>query len=170
MPRSLLTEDCSWRRHGACIRKSAPSESSAPIDVVITPNEITPLHGTGVLISRIFGEKEQIFSLRSRNDYGEHSFGTVNVCLVGFFVCIAIRQSLSGRTPQRALCVPFFSDDALSALAVRQTYGVPLCTYIMDDNNVASRGISDDLMTELLENSALRLAISSELREAYEDK
>ncbi|HVJ58148.1 MAG TPA: FkbM family methyltransferase [Terrimicrobiaceae bacterium] len=157
------------------IRKSAPSESSAPIDVVITPNEITPLHGTGVLISRIFGEKEQIFSLRSRNDYGEHSFGTVNVCLTHSGLSRSeaysnVVQSLSGRTPQRALCVPFFSDDALSALAVRQTYGVPLCTYIMDDNNVASRGISDDLMTELLENSTLRLAISSELREAYEEK
>ncbi|HVQ64960.1 MAG TPA: beta-1,6-galactofuranosyltransferase, partial [Terriglobia bacterium] len=157
------------------IRKSAPSESSAPIDVVITPNEITPLHGTGVLISRIFGEKEQIFSLRSRNDYGEHSFGTVNVCLTHSGLSRSeaysnVVQSLSGRTPQRALCVPFFSDDALSALAVRQTYGVPLCTYIMDDNNVASRGISDDLMAELLENSALRLAISPELREAYEEK
>ena len=62
------------------------------------------------------------------------------------------------------------SGRALSALAVRQTYGVPLCTYIMDDNNVASRGIPDDLMAELLENSALRLAISPELREAYEEK
>ena len=156
-------------------RKSAPSESSAPIDVVITPNEITPLHGTGVLISRIFGEKEQIFSLRSRNDYGEHSFGTLNVCLTHSGLSRSeafsnVVQSLSGQTPRRALCVPFYSDDALSALAVRQTYGVPLCTYIMDDNNVASRGIPDDLMAELLENSALRLAISPELREAYEEK
>ena len=40
----------------------------------------------------------------------------------------------------------------------------------MDDNNVASQGLSDDLMAELLENSALRLAISPELRDAYEDK
>ena len=156
-------------------RKAAPSEPAAPIDVVITSNEITPLHGTGVLISRIFGEKEGIFSLRSRNEYGEHSFGTLNVCLThsglsrseAFF---NVAQSLSGHTPRRALCVPFHSDDALSALAVRQTYGVPLCTYIMDDNNVASQGLPDDLMAELLENSALRLAISPELRDAYEDK
>jgi hypothetical protein len=156
-------------------RKAAPSESAAPIDVVITSNEITSLHGTGVLISRIFGEKEGIFSLRSRNDYGEHSFGTLNVCLThsglsrseAFF---NVAQSLAGQTPRSSLCVPFYPDDALSALAVRQTYGVPLCTYIMDDNNVASRGIPDDLMAELLENSALRLAISPELREAYEEK
>jgi FkbM family methyltransferase len=156
-------------------RKAAPSEPAEPIDVVITPNEITPLHGTGVLISRIFGERERIFSLRSRNDYGEHSFGTLNVCLThsglsrseAFF---NVAQSLFGRSPRRALCVPFYSDDALSALAVRQTYGVPLCTYIMDDDNVASQGLPDDLMAELLKNSALRLAISPELRDAYEDK
>ena len=154
-------------------RKAAPA--AEPIDVIVTPNEITPLHGTGVLISRIFGKSERIFSLRSRNDYGEHSFGTLNVCLrhsglprsEAYF---NVAESLAGQTPRRSLCVPFYPDDALSALAVRQTYGVPLCTYIMDDNNVASRGIPDDLMAELLENSALRLAISPELREAYEEK
>jgi FkbM family methyltransferase len=149
------------------------SKTAPAVDVVITPNEITPLHGTGVLISRIFGAEKQIFSLRSHNDSGEHSFGILNVCLTHSARSEAyfnVAQSLSGHTPRRALCVPFYPDDALSALAVRQTYGVPLCTYIMDDNNVASHGIPDDLMTELLENSALRLAISPELRDAYENK
>ena len=142
---------------------------------MISPNEITQLHGTGVLIFRIFGTGREIFSIRSRDHYGEHSFGSVDICLThsglsrseAYFNVV---QALSGNTPRRVLCVPYYPDDALSALAVTQTYGVPLCTYIMDDNNVASQGIPNDLMAELLENSTLRLAISPELRDAYELK
>ena len=79
-------------------------------------------------------------------------------------------QALSGYTPRKTLCVPYYPADALSALAVTHTYSVPLCTYIMDDHNVASQGIPNELMAELLENSTLRLAISPELRDTYELK
>jgi FkbM family methyltransferase len=154
--------------------KARPSGSS-PIDVVITPNEITPLHGTGALISRIFGQEPRIFSLRSRNDYGEHAFGTLNLCLdhsglTRSEAYLNVARSLSDHTPRRTLCVPYYPDDVLSALAIRRIFGAPLCSYIMDDNNVAAEGIPDGLMRELLENSALRLAISPELRDAYESK
>ena len=40
----------------------------------------------------------------------------------------------------------------------------------MDDNNVHARGIPDELMREALEKASLRLAISPELRDAYEQK
>ena len=156
-------------------RKAIPPKPATPVDVVISPNEITQLHGTGVLIFRIFGTSQAIFSIRSRDYYGEHSFGSVDVCLThsglsrteAYFNVV---ESLSGYTPRRALCVPYYPDDALSALAITHTRGVPLCTYIMDDHNLASQGISNGLMTELLENSTLRLAISPELRDAYELK
>src|SRR5947207_10807431 len=40
----------------------------------------------------------------------------------------------------------------------------------MDDNNIHARGIPDELMREALEKATLRLAISPELRDAYEQK
>jgi FkbM family methyltransferase len=45
-----------------------------------------------------------------------------------------------------------------------------MCTYVMDDNNVYRDGIRDELMREVLAKSDLRLAISPELRDAYEKK
>ena len=155
-------------------RKAAPA--AEPIDVIVTPNEITPLHGTGVLISRIFGEKRADF-LPPLTKRLRRAFLRDSECLSHAFrpfpkrsLLQRCRNRLPAKRPAGPCAFHFIPDDALSALAVRQTYGVPLCTYIMDDNNVASRGIPDDLMAELLENSALRLAISPELREAYEEK
>jgi FkbM family methyltransferase len=152
-----------------------PPKAAMPVDVVISPNEVTQLHGTGVLISRMFGTSRDVFSIRSRNHYGEHWLGLVDICLTHAGLSRSeayfnVAHSLSGYAPRRAICVPYYSDDALSALAVAQTYGVPLCTYVMDDNNVAGHGIPDDLMAELLRNSTLRLAISPELRDTYELK
>src|SRR5437868_500140 len=51
-----------------------PAKSKA-CDVIITPNEVTPRHGTGVLIKRLFGSSPGVFSIRSRNLYNEHYFG-----------------------------------------------------------------------------------------------
>src|SRR5258706_252802 len=50
-------------------------------DVVITPNEVTPRHGTGVLVHRLFGSSPHIISIRSRNLHQDHQFGERNFCL-----------------------------------------------------------------------------------------
>jgi hypothetical protein len=68
------------------------------------------------------------------------------------------------------LCVPYHPDELISALALKELFGVPLCIYVMDDNNVYAHGIPDELMREALTASALRLAISPEMREEYERK
>ena len=44
---------------------------------------------------------------------------------------------------------------------------MPLCTWLMDDQNLTADGIPDSLMRELLAKSTLRLAISPELCEGY---
>ena len=125
-----------------------------------------------MLISRIFGEKAAIFSLGSRNYYGEHSFGTLNVCFTHSGLSRSQAYSnVANRSPAEHPAGPLRS-------ILSRPRSPPRCeanlrcsgAYIMDDNNVASRGIPDDLMAELLENSALRLAISPELREAYQEK
>jgi hypothetical protein len=65
------------------------------------------------------------------------------------------------------LCIPYFADDVRTAIALKEIFGVPLCTYIMDDQNVCAGGIPDHLMRELLAKSQLRLAISPELSTVY---
>src|SRR5262249_40664386 len=73
-------------------------------------------------------------------------------------------------TARRVLCVPYFPDDARTAIAVKEIYGVPMCTYIMDDQNVCADGIPDHLMHELLTKSELVLGISAEMCNVYERK
>ena len=65
---------------------------------------------------------------------------------------------------------PYYPDDVLSSIAIKDLFNVPLCTYIMDDQNVSSNSIPDELLKELLEKSDLRFAISPELCDAYEKK
>ena len=62
----------------------------------------------------------------------------------------------------RILCVPYYPDDARTAIAIKEIFGVPMCTFLMDDP-----GIPEELMRTLLEKSALRLAISPQLRETF---
>lgn len=71
---------------------------------------------------------------------------------------------------KRILCVPFFPDDALSAIAAAKVMSAPLVTYIMDDQNLFFQGIADPLMKMLLERSAMRFAISEALRSGFEEK
>jgi hypothetical protein len=78
---------------------------------------------------------------------------------------------MGNHTVRRVLCVPYFADDVRTAIAIKEIYGVPMCTYIMDDQNVyCADGIPDVLMRELLLKSRLVLGISAEMCSAYEGK
>jgi FkbM family methyltransferase len=146
------------------------------VDVIVTYNEVNTRHGTGVLLRKIFSDCHDLTSIRSVNTYGgEHVLGTASLCLP--------RTGLSRRevyelliwwfgthTVRRVLCVPYGRDDAVVALAVSELFGAPLATWIMDDQNIDAQGIPDELMEELLTKSRLRLAISAEMRVAYEAK
>jgi FkbM family methyltransferase len=156
-----------------------PHLSNQPLnsaDVIITPNEVNDKHGTGILIKRIFSESSNIISIRSMNTYdGEHDFGTLSLCishknLSRFESFQTIIQSLQNITINRIVCVPLRSDDVMTAIAIKELFDAPLCTYILDDQNIHINGISDALMRELLTKSSLRLAISPEMRDAYETK
>ncbi len=143
---------------------------------VITGNEVNERHGTGVLVRRLFSGCSNLFSVRSRDDYGgEHDFGDESVLIAHrdlsrYQVFFNVIQGLRGTTCGRITCIPYYASDVLTAIALKDLFGVPLCTYIMDDHNVYSDGISDELMTELLHKSDLRLAISTQMRDAYERK
>jgi FkbM family methyltransferase len=145
--------------------------------VLITPNEINARHGTGVLVSKIFGDTPDLVTIRTRNDYeAEQNFGAHSFCLphTRFSrpeIFAIINKWLAGVVGvQRIVCVPYYAEDVLVALAVKEIFDAPLCTYIMDDNNIHAYAIPENLMQEVLAKSDLRLAISAEMRQAYESR
>ncbi len=158
------------------IRKTEPYMPLTDADVIVSHIEINDHHGVGVLLRRLFGKEPNILSVRSKNFYqGEQEFGARHVCIpqqgstrdAAFW---NVAQRLGGITVKRILCIPYFPDDALNAIAIKSIFGGRLCTYLMDDQNLCADGIPDSLMTELLGSSSLRLAISSELCDGYERK
>ncbi len=152
------------------------TNKNQPIDIIVNHNEINEQHGTGILLRRLFPDSSRIFAIRTHNHYGgQQEFGAVAMhwdCsgLSRSEVFRKISRDMEGVNAQKLLCVPYFSEDVLLSLAIKEIFGIPLCTYIMDDQNIHETGIPDQLMEELLQKSNLRLAISPELGQAYEDK
>jgi FkbM family methyltransferase len=152
-----------------------PRQALVGADAIVTTNEVSDRHGTGVILNRVFGQASNILSVRSTNLYGEHRLGAARLCLNHEGLSRAqsfarMLYALNGATVRRVLSVPFLPDELISAIVLKELFGAPLCTFIMDDNNLHSRGIPEELMREALNKSALRLAISPEMRDAYEDK
>src|ERR1035437_6109916 len=142
-------------------------------DAIVSHIEVNENHGVGVLLARLFSQYDNIVSIRSKDFYeGRQTFGAVHICISHGNaprdeVFWKVVEGLRGSTVKRVLCVPYFPDDALNAIALKELFGVPLCTFLMDDQNLAADGIPDSLMRELLAKSALRMAISPELYEGY---
>ena len=144
-------------------------------DAIITTNEVCDRHGTGVILGRIFGASPNVLSIRSTRLYPEHSLGQEQLCfdhngLNRSESFTNVLRILNHNTVRRVLCVPFLPDELITALVIKEAFNAPLCVFLMDDNNIHARGIPDDLMREALQKASLRLAISPELRDAYERK
>ena len=148
----------------------------SPADVVVTPFEVNELHGSGILLLRMFPDSSSIISLRSGSYYvGREEFGAARFCLPKMGasrldIYKQVGEWLQGVAVRRVFCSPYLPDDVITAMAVKDLFGAPLCTYIMDDQNVCSSGIPDLLMEELVSKSDLRFTISPEMRTAYEKK
>ena len=146
-----------------------------PITVIITPNEINNRHGTGPIIKRILAGKPGILSIRSRSDWGLHDFGQWQVCLSPApggraEIFQKVLRGLKGRAIGNVVCIPFLTQDLITAIALNACFGARLCGYIMDDQNVAVNCIPDSIMGEFLQRCSLRLVTHPELRSAYESK
>jgi hypothetical protein len=146
-----------------------------PADVVVTLNEITDRHGTGPLLKRLLRGRPNVLSIRSRDDWGRQDYPAWNQKVTQgsprrHHWYRNVLHALGGARVANVLCVPFLPDEVRTAIAVHGIFGARLCTYVMDDQNVAAHGIPDALMEELLARSCLRLATHPELRTAYESK
>lgn len=177
MEKNIFSQQAELRvKLSSVLRQLERSLGQSEFDFIIAHCEINQWHGVGVLLKRIFAESQGILSIRSTNLYdGQQDFGKVNFCLAygeipRSEILAKVRQTLGRKTPKRILSVPYYTDDVLSAIAIKDLFGVPLCTYIMDDQNVCLNNIPDQYMGELLAKSDLRLGISRELCAAYEQK
>jgi hypothetical protein len=146
------------------------------VDVVVSHVEVNDRHGTGVLTQRLFGGAPDLVSVRSHDNYdARQRFGAWSVRIpqpdpTRAAASRRIRAVFRATPVRRSVAIPFYPDDVWNALALQELSGGSLCTYVMDDRNVEATGIPDALLRELLSRSALRLAVSEELREAYQKK
>jgi hypothetical protein len=152
-----------------------PAYFPGEIDLVISPNEISFAHGTGVLLSRLMEGAEPFLAMRSRTDYG----GEQRINAIATFVLpagvndrreiFALVQKFLGQTSIRSiLCAPYFETDVQLAIAAQALTGAPLGLWIMDDNCLKTTGIKRSVMEEAFERSSALFAISPELRRTYQ--
>jgi hypothetical protein len=152
--------------------RNTPKEA----DIVITSCEVSPAHGTGTLLLRMFPNSSDIISLRTSNFYdGTQEFGGAQHCLPLAQssrpeITSWVKWCVAGTRIRRIMVLPYLPADPLVALTAHEVTGAPLCTYIMDDKNVCAEGIDDGLMKQLAEKSRLRLVISPEMRDRYAQK
>lgn len=155
------------------VRETEPRDG---FDLLVSGAEVNEHHGVGILLKRFFPSSVSFMTLRSRTLYkGEESFGAINAILPSAGLSLAairrdLTRLLNGRRIRRILCVPYYLADFHHAYLVREMTGAPLCTYVMDDQNVYTANVPDLAATRLFEASDLRLAISEEMRTAYERK
>jgi FkbM family methyltransferase len=140
---------------------------------IVTPNEVNDRHGTGVIISRAFAGISKILSIRSSDLHGDHQFGDVAIRITQrgrsrYESYSTLVKILHGNSFRYIICVPYHPDDLVTAIVLKELYGARLCIYVMDDNHLGTGGIPEALMREALEKADLRLAISPEMRDAYE--
>jgi hypothetical protein len=161
---------------GLSVKAALPGGALIDADVIITPNEANARHGIGIIVERFFGGYPRTLSIRSQDTFGgEQTFGARRLLVSHAGLTRSqsyeeLLRILNGNTIRRVLCIPFFSDDLITAICLKEIFNAPLCIYVMDDNNIAAHGISDELFGEALGKARLRLAISAEIRDAYEAK
>jgi|YNPMSStandDraft_1061717.scaffolds.fasta_scaffold05396_3 hypothetical protein len=155
---------------------SEERERLTAADAVVTHIEINDRHGVGVLLGRLFAGCGKLITIRSQDHFGgNQKLGDVRLKIEHGGadrprVFENVLAALEGHTVARILAVPYYADDARNAVALQAISGAPMCTYLMDDQNLWEAGIPDAWMAELLEASRLRLAISPEMAAGYEAK
>lgn len=164
------------------VTRDLPSSRSAPVvsgdgekakDLIISSNELNLHHGTGVLMNRIFPNRTS-YNLRSRDDYPDKGSFVSRVVMAKDCsrsqTFAMVLEALAGKTIRRIICVPYYPEDYLVAIACKAILGVPLVAWIMDDSILHGDGVDPELVTEFFDVADIRFVISPEMRDAYEGR
>ncbi len=145
-------------------------------DLIISATEINHHHGAGILLQRYFPDSANLVTLRSLTVYrGEESFGIGHHELKSAHLTVTetearLKEILAPYRIRRILCVPYCREDFIHGLLAQKLTNAPLCTYIMDDQNIFSAKVPDYWVDRLLRASDLCFGISPELCAAYQHK
>ncbi len=145
-------------------------------DLLITAIETNNHHGVGILLQRMFGQGEEFVCLRTTSQHGgSEPFGSDHHELCSRFLTDAETEHhlgaiLSLYQIRRILVVPYYREEFVHGVIAKRLTGAPLCTYLMDDQNIFAPLVHDQRVKELLEISDLRLGISPEMCAAYSAK
>jgi FkbM family methyltransferase len=147
------------------------------VDIVISPNEISFAHGTGVLLSRLLEGRSDFIAIRSRTNYGGEQIITPVEALVlpdrvsgRAQIFQQMTEWIAGYRVRNILCAPYFETDLILAIAAQAITGAPLGLWIMDDNCLKNGGIDKKIMAEAIERSSALFAISPELKRQYQSE
>lgn len=144
--------------------------------VIVTVDEITPKHGGGSLVKRIFDGTKNVVSIRSFNHYdSDHEFGDFNIRVCHenqprIQIYQNIIQHFKACTFRKIFCIPYDKSEIYTAIAIKDIFNIPLGSYIMDDRNIVVNATPDDLMSEYLGKCRIRFTTHPEIRNAYEEK
>ena len=145
-------------------------------DLIISATQINHHHGVGILLQRLFPHSADLVTLRSLTVYeDEETFGIGHHELKSMYLTLQetetqLQAILARYRIRRILCVPFYREDFIHAFLAQKLTKAPLCTYIMDDQNIFSNKVPDYWVDRLLRSSDLCLGISPELCAAYQHK
>ncbi|MEQ1905043.1 MAG: FkbM family methyltransferase [Pirellulaceae bacterium] len=143
---------------------------------VVAPCEINSRHGTGLLIKYLIKDFREVATVNSISCYNDDRISS----RIHHYLP---RQSMSraeiydqvfswfcSSPPKEAYVVPHFESDLLIALALNDLFKTKICLHVMDDNCLFSNAIQIDVAAEAIEKSSLVLAISPEMKQAYEQR
>ncbi|MGE3915863.1 MAG: FkbM family methyltransferase [Hyphomicrobiaceae bacterium] len=147
------------------------------VDLVISPNEISFAHGTGVLMARLLEGRPDLLHMRSRTNYG----GSNRIDAVEHLVLPDLMEDrreifsivgswLADYKVRSIICVPYFETDLTLAVAAQAITGAPMGIWVMDDNCLENTGIQRPLMAEAIDRASALFAISPELKLRYQDE
>jgi len=148
---------------------------SIDLDLLVTHAEVNDLHGTGILIKRMFPDWRRILHVWTLNAYPVNDFGMIQLFIKGWQadrhkMYATTLDALRPYQIRRILCIPFSVEDIYAAMAARDARAVPLLLYIMDDQNLSGFRIPDAVLREAMEMAGIVFVISPEMRDAYEAK
>lgn len=145
-------------------------------DLLITAVETNDHHGVGILLQRLFADTSGFVHLRTSSLYpAEPPIPGSHHELCSRYLTVSETKEHLSRILRlyrirRILCVPYYREEFVHAVLAKELTGAPLCTYLMDDQNVFATAVPDQWVARLLEASDLRLGISPELCLAYATK
>src|SRR5260370_8495384 len=133
------------RRKASGERLTPPKLQDATL--VITHAELSYRHGTGALLIRILQQEKNLIVFHSQKFFGGHDIASPAFQITHQRSSSAtsrrrIQKILSGSSVTQILCVPFYPDEAISALAPHDLTTAPLVLYIMTYQNIHTHSIS----------------------------